>query len=114
MGLRLKIGVLAAMIVLILLIVHFIKKDNINIKYALIWLVSACLMLVFIFVPKLLDIVCHILGFELVTNMIFLIAIFVLYSICFLFTVIVSTQNKKINLLIQELSILKQEVEKKK
>ena len=78
MGLRLKIGVLAAMIVLILLIVHFIKKDNINIKYALIWLVSACLMLVFIFVPKLLDIVCHILGFELVTNMIFLIAIFVL------------------------------------
>lgn len=113
MELRLRLILIIAIILFIFIMINFIKKDNISLKYALVWLISGILMIVATLIPNLLELLSNLLGFELVSNMLFMIAILVLFAICFSFTVIVSRQTQKIRLLIQEVSILKAKMEEK-
>lgn len=108
-----RLGLILALVIFlfILVIINFIKKDNISIKYSLIWLGSGILMIIAIMIPNFLDKISHLLGFELVSNMIFMIAIIILLAISFSFTIIVSRQTQKIRLLIQEVSLMKSRVE---
>lgn len=112
MEFRLRIILIVSIIVFILMMISFIKKDNISVKYALVWLASAFVATIAVLIPNFLEIISGILGFELVSNMIFVIAILALFTISFSFTVIVSRQTKKIRLLIQEISLLKSKIEK--
>ncbi|MCH5166320.1 MAG: DUF2304 domain-containing protein [Erysipelotrichales bacterium] len=102
---------LFAIIIFIIVMLNFIKKDNVSIKYSLIWLISSLIVIVLILIPNCLEWMSHLLGFELISNMIFVIAILILFAICFSFTVIVTRETRKIRLLIQEISILKAKVE---
>lgn len=108
---RLKIISLIAILFFILMIVNSIRKNNISLKYSLVWLTSGFITVVIIIIPNLLEIMSDLLGFELVSNMIYMIAIMILLMISFCFTVIVSRQTNKIRLLIQEVSLLKERVE---
>ena len=111
MELRLRL-ILATVIFLFLsVIINFIRKDDISLKYSLIWLFSGIVMIIATMIPNFLAGMSHFLGFELVSNMIFMIAIIILLMICFSFTIIVSRQTQKIKLLVQELSLLKSKVE---
>lgn len=109
---KLKLTLIIGLIIILMLMIHSVKKDDISVKYSMVWLICIMLMGVAILIPNLLEKICNFLGFELVSNMIFLICIAILFIISFTFTVIVSRQTKKIRLLIQEVSILKSEVEK--
>lgn len=109
---KLKLTLIIGLIIILILMIHSIKKDDISVKYSMVWLICIMLMGVAILIPNLLEKISNFLGFELVSNMIFLICIAILFIISFTFTVIVSRQTKKIRLLIQEVSILKNEVEK--
>ncbi len=111
MEIRLKIILILSILFFMLVIVHFIKKDDISIKYSLIWLISFLILIISIMIPNFLELLSHILGFELVSNMVFLIAIFILIIVSFIFTIIVSRQAQKIRLLIQEVSMLKRKIE---
>ncbi len=111
MELRLRFSLIIAIIFFVIIMIAFIKKDNISIKYSLIWLASCLISIIIILVPQFLERLSKILGFELASNMIFMIAIGVLFAISFSFTIIVSKQTQKIRLLIQEVSMLKSRVE---
>lgn len=108
---RLKLILALVIFSFLLTIINFIKKDNISIKYSLIWLASCFLMIVAILIPNFLESMSNFLGFELVSNMIFMIAIIILLAISFSFTIIVSRQTQKIRLLVQEVSLLKSKLE---
>ena len=94
-------------IVVLIFILHFIKKDKINIKYALVWLLLFFILFLFFVIPGFLDKLTKILGFQVSSNMIFSLLIGVLVIINVVLTGIVSSQDKKIRLLIQEISLLK-------
>lgn len=111
MEIRLKIILALVIFIFILVIINFIKKDNISLKYSLVWLISSSLMFIAILIPNLLEKMSQLLGFELVSNMIFMIAIIILLIISFYFTIVASRQTQKIRLLIQEVSLLKSRVE---
>lgn len=111
MEFRLRLILTVAILLFILIMISFIKKDNISIKYSLVWLISAVLSIVVILIPNLLEFLSGLLGFELVSNMIFMIAIAVLFVISFSFTIIVTRQTQRIRLLIQEISMLKSRIE---
>ena len=111
MGISLRYVLLIAIVIFILVMISFIKKDNISIKYSLIWLFSSVAVIIMILIPNCLDWFSHLLGFELLSNMIFVIAILILFAISFSFTVIITRETEKIRLLIQEISILKSKVE---
>ena len=94
-------------IFVILFILYFIKKEKIKIKYALVWLMLFFLLLILLLLPGVLDDLTNFLGFQTPSNMIFSMLISVLVVINISLTGIVSSQDKKIRLLIQEVSILK-------
>lgn len=102
---RLEMVLLA--LLLISLIIVILKKKYLLIKYSTVWLLSSFLILVFAFFPSFMNYIANALGFEVLSNMIFLIIFGILFFITLSLTIIVSSQRKKIDLLIQEVSILK-------
>lgn len=111
MSFRLKIILILLILLFVLNIFRCIKSNKISIKYSLIWLFSCFFMIAIILIPNLLESISKILGFELISNMIFLIAIIVLFIVSFYFTVILTMQHSKITTLIQETSIIKSELQ---
>lgn len=94
----------------IFLILYFVKKELIKVKYAIIWLLLFGLLLIFLIVPKVLNFLTTLLGFEVSSNMIFSLILAVLVIINISLTGIVSSQDKKIRGLIQEISIMKNNI----
>lgn len=94
----------------IFLILYFVKKELIKVKYAIIWLLLFGLLLIFLIVPKVLNFLTVLLGFEVSSNMIFSLILAVLVIINISLTGIVSSQDKKIRSLIQEISIIKNNI----
>ena len=99
-------------ILVIILILSIVKKRKISVKYSLTWLFSFFLLLLFTIFPGFLTWTTNILGIQVSSNMIFMFLIIVLIAVSISLTMIVSSQDKKITLLIQEVSILKAEIKK--
>ena len=99
-------------LIIIIFILYLIKKENVNIKYSLVWLLLFIILLICLFVPGLLNYITKVLGFQTASNMVLSLLIAVLVIINISNTVINSHQDKKIRLLIQEISILKKEIDK--
>lgn len=93
----------------ILLILYFVKKNKFNVKYSLVWLLLFVFLLIFLLIPGFLEFLTSALGFQTPSNMIFSMLIAVLVIINITLTGIVSSQDKKVRLLIQEISILKKD-----
>ena len=104
MDLKLKISICLTGLLLILLIVNFIRKEKIPIKYSLVWLFSGLVIILIGLIPEIFLKITNFIGFQLMSNMV--IAVFILL-INLVFAVILSTQNKKIINLTQEISLLK-------
>lgn len=100
-------------LIVILLILYFLKKNKINIKYALVWLLLFGFLFISIIIPGFLEWITNLLGFQVSSNMILSIIIGLLVIINISLTTIVSSQDKKIRLLIQEVSIIKEKMIKK-
>ena len=98
-------------IVIIYSILFILKKGRIDIKYAIIWLFAFGLMLLMLILPNFLKYITELLGFRLSSNLIFAFFIAVLIFINISLTIIISGLNNKVRLLIQEMSLLKKEVE---
>ena len=90
-------------------ILFFIKKGKIKIKYAILWILMFGLLLLLLIFPDLLGWITVKLGFEVPSNMIFSFLLGILVLINISLTGIVSSQDKKIRILIQEISLLKKE-----
>ena len=107
MPLILRISTIVLVIFLLLLILNFIRKNKLSMKYALLWLALLMVMFISMIVPRLLEIVSIFFQFEVTSNMIFVVSILILILICLSLTIIVSKQYNMIRLLVQEVSILK-------
>ncbi len=108
MSLELKITSIIFLLLIILVIISLIKKEKISIKYSFVWLLPCLLLLIFTLVPGFLNLVTKKLGFQTASNMIFAMIIGFLMIVALALTVIVSKQNEKIRLLVQEVSLLKE------
>lgn len=108
----LMITLIVVSIGLFAIITYVLKKGRIPEKYSLLWYFFAIIILLTSLFPKLFSWISSILGFEVMSNLIIAIIIGVLLLITMALTVMIAGQNKKTTLLIQELSILKSDVDK--
>lgn len=99
-----------AVIVFTFIILNMVRKNRLNLKYALVWLFLSLMMIIALLWPGLLATIARFMGFKTISNMLFLLAFFALILICLSLTVIVSTQSRLVTLLIQEVSMLKKRV----
>ena len=114
MNMKLQIFLLLVLLFQFLLIVRTINKKKLSMKYGSFWIFLLILMVIVVVFPSILFKISNIFGFEVPANMIFLIGFFFLFYIIFILTISISVQNKKIKLLIQELSLLKESVNNEK
>lgn len=99
--------------IIIAFLLYLIRKETVNIKYSLVWLVLFILLLICLLIPGLLSFITKLLGFQTSSNMVLSLLIAVLVIINIVNTVINSHQDRKIRLLIQEISMLKAKMGKK-
>lgn len=110
MNSNLRLGVIILSILLFVIITYILKKGRIPIKYSLVWYFADFVILLCATFPLLMSKFAHLIGFELLSNMVLCILILILLYISMILTIIVAGQNTKIKLLIQEVSILKSKI----
>lgn len=112
MSINLKLSLVILLVIQLFLIINRVKKKKMTIKYACFWVILVLLMGIVVIFPEILFKLSEMMGFEETSNMIFLLGFFFLFYVSFIITTSVSIQNEKIKTLIQEISILKERVNK--
>lgn len=112
MSINLKLSLIVLLLLQLILIINRVKRKKMTIKYASFWIILIIIMSFVVIFPNIIFKLSDIAGFEEASNMIFLLGFFFLFYISFIITTSLSIQNEKIKTLIQELSMLKESVEK--
>ena len=113
MSINLKLSVILFIFILFLAVIFLLRKGKFSAKYAILWIFACIVLALLVIFPQILTFLANLLGFEMHSNMIFSIFIGALLFLLLSLTIIVSNQKSKINMLIQEVSLLKQKIDKK-
>ena len=111
MPLTLRLALIAITLIYILLILRSIRRKKMNVSFSIFWIITGIVLIILAIVPNLVETISKALGFEAPSNMLFVVTIFMAFYLIFNLTTIVSQENKKNILLIQEVSLLKKKVE---
>ena len=106
----LRLAIFLVAVVILLFVMYLLRKGRLPIKFALLWLIAIVLLLIVALFPDMLLWLMNLIGFVTLSNMIIGILFVILIFITISLTVIISGQKEKIRILIQEVSILKEEV----
>ena len=104
---NLRISLFIFSIITLFVIFYLLKKEKLPVKYSMIWLISSIILMLVSIIPWSLESISEIIGFQTISNLVIAIILALLLMITMILTIIVSVQNKKITLLIQEISLLK-------
>lgn len=107
MSVVLRVSILVGILIYVLAIFTLLKKKRLNLKYSLLWFLSAVVLLIMLIFPNAVTKVSRLLGVESPVNAVFLIIIFLMLLLLMSLTSIVSTQHEQIKKLVQEIAILK-------
>lgn len=112
--LNLRIGMIALAVILLITILMMIRKGKLPIKYSLFWLLSDFAILLVGIFPEFVGSITRLIGFETTSNMVIGVILILLLVITLLLTMIISHQKQQITLLVQEISMLKSNIERRK
>jgi len=87
-----------------------VRTKKLELKYALIWIVTSLSFIIMSVFPEVVFMVVRVLEVEVASNALFLCIIFLLLLMVFALTVAVSRQAGRIKRLVQEMGILKAEI----
>ena len=113
MSLALRITLLIFALALTVITTLILRHGRVPIKYSLLWYFSAFIIFLVSIFPFVLTLLADLLGFATISNLVIGIIMTILLFLTMSLTIITSGQNKKITLLIQEISILKSKIDKK-
>lgn len=113
MSIKLRISLIIFSVILSIITTGVLRKGRIPIKYSLLWYFSSIIIFLVAVFPFTIEWCANILGFVTLSNLIIAIIIGILLFLTMSLTIITSGQKKKITLLIQEVSSLKEKVNKK-
>lgn len=102
----LSIGVICYFI----LILYYLKKRMLELKYTLLWLFAGVCMGVMVYFPQLLVKFVRMLGIESNMNGLYVLCLGFILAILMSLTSIVSKQSAKIRKLIQQMAILEKQI----
>ena len=110
MALQLRVFLAVMIVVYFVLIIKFLKKKLLVLKYALLWLFIGVLLGLLVAFPEILSLVVNALGIQLGVNALFLFGIGFTITIVMSLTVIVSHQTERIRSLVQDNAMLEKRV----
>ena len=106
----LRITLSVAVICYFILILYYLKKRMLELKYTLLWLAAGVVMGIMIFSPEILVWFVRLLGIESNMNGLYVLCIAFIIAILMTLTSIVSRQAMKIRILIQEMSMMEKRI----
>lgn len=106
----LRVTLSIAVICYFILILYYLKKRMLELKYTLLWLAAGVVMGIMIFFPEILVRFVRILGIESNMNGLYVLCIGFIIAILMTLTSIVSRQALKIRTLIQEISMMEKRI----
>lgn len=110
MSLRLQIIVGVVMAASILIIGNMVRKQKLDLRYALVWLLVGGLVLVFDIFPQLLVGLTNLMGVTLPVNMMFFLGFVFSLLIIFTLTLSISRLSERVKRLTQEIALLEEKV----
>lgn len=114
MTLRVQITIGAIAILAILLICNMIRKNKIDLRYSLIWIIVIGCVVVLDLWPGLLGTLARAMGIEVPINMLFFLGFCFSLIIIFGLSRNVSDLSEKVKKLTQELALVKEEIDQEK
>ncbi|WP_042240071.1 DUF2304 domain-containing protein [Paenibacillus sp. FSL R5-0912] len=105
--LKLQIFLIVISVLFLLLLFNMIKKYELQLKYALLWIMVVSIMIIISVFPKIAFYFTFFLGFQEPSNFIFLIGIIFSLMIIFSLSVSISNQSYKMRQISQEMGLLK-------
>ncbi len=109
----LKLQIIIALIILISLValINLIRKNKLDLKYALSWILLGVGILVFDLFPGLTSLLAALLGIDVPVNMLFFLGFCFSLLIIFSLTVAVSRLSKRVTKLTQELALFSKKLD---
>lgn len=98
-------------IIFIIFIINLVKKDKLDEKYSILWVIASIVILIVAIFPKIITIVANKFNVYYPPTLMLLFAILVLGAYIVHMTVVITKQNKMIVKLTQEMGILKEKME---
>lgn len=106
MSVKLIVCLIIGILFYLAVIMALIKREKLNLKYTLLWLLAGVVMGLLVIFPEMLVRIIRIFGISDNMNGLFIMCIGFMLMILMALTSIVSRQNMKIRSLIQEVGIL--------
>lgn len=106
----LRIVLSVAVICYFIIILYYLKKRMLELRYTLIWLAAGVCMGIMVFFPQFLIDFVHLLGIESNMNGLFILCFAFIIAILMMLTAIVSRFALKVRKLIQEISMLEKRI----
>lgn len=107
---RLKVSLLAAVLVFFIIVLSMLKRRRLTLKYTLLWLLTGVVMLIFVVFPELLQSLASFIGAQTLMNTLYLLIIGFILVLLMMLTSIVSKQTERIAFLAQANAILEKRV----
>lgn len=111
MQIRVQILSIWVGVALLVALFQLIRKNRLEEKYALLWVASAVIFIVFSVWRSLLEKLATWVGIYYAPSALFLIALFCGVIIALHFSVVISTLTRQTKMLAQEVALLRQEME---
>lgn len=111
MTLTLRIVLIVAMLLYFAVLLAFVRKRGLNLKYVLLWFVMGVALFLLILFPGLLTVISGFLGFQSEMNALLSAICFFIILLEISLTAIASRQNSKLTRLIQQNALLEKRIE---
>ncbi len=95
-------------------IVRLVSRKKLLLKYSLLWMALSVLLICCVIIPEPILGVASIMGIQVASNFIFIVAILCLLAISLSLSIIASRQAAYSKTLVQEVALLENEIEKLK
>lgn len=112
MNIRIQVFFICIILISFFVIVNFLRKKKLNLKYTILWLFSIFILLIATIFPNITYFFVRLVGIETPINGALVLASIFLVAILIGITSIVSYLNNRVRVLTQEIALLKKDIDK--
>jgi len=110
MSVNLTIAVAIIFVLMMLIIINKVRKGKLQLAYSIFWIISGIILIIVLLIPNCISNITNLLGFEVISNMIFFITTVMAFYLILQLMTELSKEAKRNVSLIQEISLLKKRV----
>lgn len=114
MTVALRIFLIIIAIAFLVEVFRLVSAGKLQLKYSLLWMLLSVVLIICAIFPGVVYFFSDLLGFQVASNFVYLVSIIGLLGICLSLTVIVSWQARDIRKLIQEVTLMQDDIERKR